>query len=227
MGFDLSETDRERLRGVHPDLVRVVERAAAMAPPELRFRVVEGLRSIAQQRINVARGASKTMNSRHIRAPNGFGHAVDLVVFDGHAVDWSWPVTRRLAAVVKAAAKAERVPLEWGGDWREFTDGPHWQLPWKQYPGAAAEVADAPPMTDGRRTALFGSRVVQGSAAGVGGGVAQLVATGQDAQDHFSTGTVLGYVLGAVIIAGALYAAWSAWDDAGRPGLREILRGIG
>jgi peptidoglycan L-alanyl-D-glutamate endopeptidase CwlK len=36
---------------------------------------------------------------------------------------------------MKAAAKAEKVPVEWGGDWTTFKDGPHYQLPWKSYPG--------------------------------------------------------------------------------------------
>ena len=36
---------------------------------------------------------------------------------------------------MKAAAKKEGVLLEWGGDWKTFKDGPHFQLPWVQYPG--------------------------------------------------------------------------------------------
>jgi len=33
-----------------------------------------------------------------------------------------------------AAPRRLRVPIEWGGDWRSFKDGPHWQLPWAEYP---------------------------------------------------------------------------------------------
>jgi peptidoglycan L-alanyl-D-glutamate endopeptidase CwlK len=227
MPFVLSTLDETRLKGVHPDLVRVVRRAAATVPDVLRFRVVEGVRSVERQRTLVAKGASKTMNSRHIPGPNGYGHAVDLVVYDGQEVDWSWPVTQKLAAVVKAAAKAEGVPLEWGGDWKSFKDGPHWQLPWKQYPGSDKTVAGDPPMTEPRETALLRSRTVQGSAAGMTGGVAQLVSTAQEADGHLSTGTMIGYAIGAIIVIGALYAAYAKWDDAGRPGIREILKGIG
>jgi peptidoglycan L-alanyl-D-glutamate endopeptidase CwlK len=35
---------------------------------------------------------------------------------------------------MKTAAAAEGVPVEWGGDWRSFFDGPHFQLPWASYP---------------------------------------------------------------------------------------------
>ena len=37
-------------------------------------------------------------------------------------------------AAVKTAAEEEGVPIEWGGDWRTFKDGPHFQLPWADYP---------------------------------------------------------------------------------------------
>jgi peptidoglycan L-alanyl-D-glutamate endopeptidase CwlK len=52
----------------------------------------------------------------------------------GGTVRWDWPLYHQLAAVVKDAAKAENVPIQWGGDWRTFKDGPHWELPWKAYP---------------------------------------------------------------------------------------------
>ena len=127
-GFVLSDRDEARLAGVHPDLVRVVRRAVEVAP--LAFAVLEGVRSIERQRALVARGASKTMNSRHLT-----GHAVDLAPLgpDGK-VSWDWPLYHRLAPAMKEAAKAEGVPIEWGGDWTRFKDGPHWQLPWSLYP---------------------------------------------------------------------------------------------
>jgi peptidoglycan L-alanyl-D-glutamate endopeptidase CwlK len=36
--------------------------------------------------------------------------------------------------VIKDAARLEAVTIEWGGDWKSFKDGPHWQLPWASYP---------------------------------------------------------------------------------------------
>jgi len=126
MTFVLGRASLARLAGVHPDLVRVVKRAIALTPVD--FRVTEGLRSIERQRELVKAGASKTMNSRHLT-----GHAVDVVALLEGKVRWDWPLYDRIAKAFKAAAKAEGVPLEWGGDWK-FRDGPHFQLPWKQYP---------------------------------------------------------------------------------------------
>lgn len=127
MSIVLGQRSLSRLEGVHPDLVRVVKKAAAMS--SLDFTVLEGLRTLDRQKQLMAAGASKTMNSRHLT-----GHAVDLAPMLGGAVRWDWPLYHQLAAVVKAAAKAENVPVTWGGDWRTFKDGPHWELPWKSYP---------------------------------------------------------------------------------------------
>lgn len=123
----LSTRSLKNLTGVHPDLVRVVKRAAEMT--DLDFIVTEGLRTKARQAELVAAGASKTTNSRHLT-----GHAVDLAAMVGGEVRWDWPLYGRLAQTMKLAAATERVPIEWGGDWRTFKDGPHFQLPRAEYP---------------------------------------------------------------------------------------------
>lgn len=127
MSFVLGSRSRKRLEGVHPDLVRVVERAIQIT--EVDFTVLEGLRTVARQRKLVAQGASRTMRSRHLT-----GHAVDLGAWVGGTVRWDWPLYYKIADAMKAAAAELNQPIEWGGDWRTFKDGPHWQLPWKGYP---------------------------------------------------------------------------------------------
>mgnify|MGYP005827152211 CR=1 FL=1 len=124
--FHLSRRSLGRLHGVHPDLVRVVKRAIKITPVD--FTVLEGLRSRERQRALMNKGATRTMNSRHLT-----GHAVDLGAYVGGTVRWDWPLYHRIAGAVKAAAKSEGVNIEWGGDWRTFKDGPHWQLPWSEY----------------------------------------------------------------------------------------------
>jgi len=117
----------ERLEGVHADLVKVVERAAELMPFDVM--VLEGMRTGQRQRELVVKGASKTMRSRHLT-----GHAVDLAPVLDSDVSWHWPHYHQLEPVMKAAAEEMGVPIEWGGDWKSFKDGPHWQLPWKDYP---------------------------------------------------------------------------------------------
>ena len=117
----------KRLEGVHHDLVEVVELAFDLSPNE--FIVTEGLRSVERQKQLVAAGASQTMRSRHLT-----GHAVDLAVKVGDEIRWDWPLYSALAVVMKDAANQLTIPIEWGGDWKTFKDGPHFQLPWAKYP---------------------------------------------------------------------------------------------
>ncbi len=115
------------LKGVHPDLVKVVMRASEICP--LQFAILEGLRTEERQRDLVEAGASKTMNSRHLT-----GHAVDLGALVKGSVNWAWPLYEIISKAMKKAAKELDVPIVWGGDWKSFKDGPHYELEWATYP---------------------------------------------------------------------------------------------
>ena len=123
----LDKRSETSLQGVHPDLVKVVRRAAEITTVD--FVITEGKRTEAKQKQMVASGASRTMNSRHLT-----GHAVDLAAKVGNDIRWDWPLYFKLAAAMKQAAAELKVSIEWGGDWRTFKDGPHFQLAWKAYP---------------------------------------------------------------------------------------------
>ena len=132
MSFKLGQRSLDRLKGVHPDLVKVVERAIEITTVD--FTVLEGVRAPERQKILVDSGASQTLNSRHIPGRDGFAKAVDLGAWVDGQVDWSWPLYHKIAKAMKTAAQELGVPIEWGGDWRTFKDGPHFQLPKKEYP---------------------------------------------------------------------------------------------
>ncbi|WKS98490.1 M15 family metallopeptidase [Gallibacterium salpingitidis] len=121
-----------RLVGVHQDLLKVVR--TAISESDFDFMVVEGKRSKARQAELVKSGASKTMNSRHLT-----GHAVDLapVIIENEktVIDWNNKAKfKALAELIKSVGKRLGVDVEWGGDWRTFYDGPHFQLSRKSYP---------------------------------------------------------------------------------------------
>lgn len=128
--MNLTQRSITNLEGVHPDLKRVVYRAATLMPADgsLGFVVTEGLRTKARQAALVKAGASQTMNSRHLT-----GHAVDLAATIHGEVRWDWPLYLKLNDAMKEAARVENVSIEWGGAWLKFKDGPHFQLPVKAY----------------------------------------------------------------------------------------------
>lgn len=124
--FVLGARSLKRLEGVHPDLVKVVKRAIEIT--DVDFTVLEGLRDLKRQKVLLGQGATTTLNSRHIT-----GHAVDLGAMVGGSVRWDWPLYHRVADAMKRAAAELNVPIVWGGDWRTFKDGPHFELDRKVY----------------------------------------------------------------------------------------------
>ena len=127
MTFKFSARSLRNLDGLHRDLVRVAHRALELS--DVDFVVTEGLRTRERQRQLVAAGASRTMNSRHIT-----GHALDVAAWVGGTVRWDWPLYDRISAAFKAAARELGVPIVWGGDWKSFKDGPHFELDRSRYP---------------------------------------------------------------------------------------------
>lgn len=127
MSFRLSVRSRQRLVGVHPRLIQITERALALSPVD--FMVTEGVRTPARQAALVKAGGSRTMKSRHLT-----GHAVDVAAMVDSAVRWDWPLYARIAKAFKQAAIELEAPLVWGGDWRSFRDGPHFELDRRAFP---------------------------------------------------------------------------------------------
>ena len=124
MAHTLGKRSLQNLSGVHPDLVAVVKRAIEIT--EQDFSVIEGVRNINRQRELYRKGATTTLNSRHLT-----GHAVDIAPWP---ISWEWEYFYPIAEAMKQAAEELEVDLEWGGDWKSFPDGPHYQLSRKVYP---------------------------------------------------------------------------------------------
>lgn len=149
MAFKLSQRSLDRLEGVKPDLINVVKRAIELTT--IDFGVIEGVRTEERQKELVAKGASKTMKSKHLE-----GNAVDLMVYvDGRGC-WELNLYDEVADAMRQAAIEEGVPIRWGCAWhidniedfdgtmesamneyidlrrsqgkRPFLDGPHFEL---------------------------------------------------------------------------------------------------
>lgn len=153
--YSLGTRSIQRLQGVHPNLVLVVKRAIQLTSQD--FTVLEGVRSAEAQRLNVAKGASQTMNSKHLKQADGYGHAVDLAAWVNSSVAWDpWSRYVAIADAMRRAAIEKNIPIRWGGGWfnlntlpsieqvakasadytaarraagkKAFLDGPHFEL---------------------------------------------------------------------------------------------------
>lgn len=120
--YVLGTKSKERLATVHADLAKVVRVAITLTAQD--FTVLEGRRTLATQREYVRKGASQTMNSRHLAGPDGLGRAVDLVAWVDGAVNWDWNRYWLIAEAMRKAGQQLGVPLRWGGGWYTLTDLP-------------------------------------------------------------------------------------------------------
>ena len=110
MTFQLSKRSHDRLFGVNPKLVAVVNRAIELTTVD--FGVTEGLRTVETQEAYVKAGKSQTMNSKHIG-----GNAVDLVAYVDGKVSWELNLYDNIAEAMRQAAQEHDLPLRWGAAW--------------------------------------------------------------------------------------------------------------
>lgn len=153
MTFRFGQRSLDNLKGVHPDLVMVVHRALEITACD--FAVIDGLRTLEEQKELMNNGASTTLRSRHLT-----GHAIDLAPWIGGRLRWDWPPYYTIADAMQDAAIELDVPVRWGGSWEllnnievplevavlqysnrkiaqgkvPFPDGGHFELPRGVYP---------------------------------------------------------------------------------------------
>jgi len=150
MTFKLSARSIDRLVGVNPNLIRVVQRAIELT--KVDFAVTEGLRSPERQRELYLKGASQIKEGgTHIE-----GRAIDVVAYIGTRISWELNLYDDIADAMRLAAIETNVGLRWGAAWnvpdirkwngsmesammhyidtrrkmghRPFIDGPHFEL---------------------------------------------------------------------------------------------------
>lgn len=113
--YQLGKHSQAELVGVHPDLIDVDERAIQITGQD--FTVFDGLRQLAEQVEYVRTGVSKTLKSKHLKQPDGYGHAVDNVPYINGKVRWEFRPCLIVAEAVHEAAEELGVAIRWGAVW--------------------------------------------------------------------------------------------------------------
>lgn len=135
MSFTFGKRSRKNLEHVHPDLILLAARALQLS--SIDFGITEGCRTLERQQHLIDIGASslkKPENSRHVPGKDGLAKAIDVVAYDDGEVSWAWPLYHQIYDAFCKASEELDIPFEWGGNWKSFKDGPHFQLPKKEYP---------------------------------------------------------------------------------------------
>ena len=147
---------RERLDGVHPRLIAVADRAAALLPFDIL--ITDGVRSRKRQEELYGHGRTPdelravglsgalaqprerkvtwTLTSKHfVNLKTGYGHALDC--YKAPFSQKQTPaVSRQIARAFLQAANELDTPVRWGADWdrdgvfyeKGESDSPHFEL---------------------------------------------------------------------------------------------------
>lgn len=111
-GFKFGKASLKELEGVKVELVRLAHRALELSTQD--FCVYDGLRTTKEQQALVAKGASQTMQSKHLK-----GLAIDLVPWINGKPVWEWEPIYDIVMAVDAAAREMGIEhkIRWGGAW--------------------------------------------------------------------------------------------------------------
>jgi len=147
----LGNTSKANLKGVHPNLVKVIEEAIKDTP--IDFTVTSGVRTLKEQQALYAQGRTAKGSivtekdgvknkSNHQPKSDGYGHAIDFCPYVNGKLDWNTTKNFNVIANhIKLTAKRLSVSLRWGADWdndgvtkaqgdkdEKFVDLPHVEL---------------------------------------------------------------------------------------------------
>ena len=149
MSYKLGKGSLAKLEGIDERMIAVVKYAINVTKQD--FSVICGMRTIEEQKVLVAKGASQTMKSKHID-----GLAVDLMAYVNGG-RWELNLYDEIADAMSEGAREIDVPIVWGAAWsvpniaqygegnmedamnsyidlrrsqgrRPFIDGPHFEL---------------------------------------------------------------------------------------------------
>jgi hypothetical protein len=104
--FKFGKRSKERLKGVNPKLVNVLNELIKI----MDVTIIEGLRTEDRQKELLAQGKSKTKYSKHLE-----GKAVDLAPYP---IDWEDRERfHYMGGMIRGIGKQQGVDIRWGGDW--------------------------------------------------------------------------------------------------------------
>ena len=110
MTFKLSKTSLGHLKGIDTRLREVVREAILRTPVD--FAVIDGLRTIEEQRELVAKKVSWTLNSKHLH-----GHAIDFVPYVQNKITWSPRAFVPVMDTIRDICREKGIGIRWGGCW--------------------------------------------------------------------------------------------------------------
>ena len=125
--FKLSNRSQERLKGVDPRIINIVELALTISIIDFGIPEHGGFRDAGAQRLLFQKGVSKC-DGIEKKSSHQSGMAFDVFAYVDGKASWDRYHLTQVAAAILQAASLLGYGLEWGGLWKNYTDMPHFQL---------------------------------------------------------------------------------------------------
>lgn len=119
--FSFSKASLNKMNGVDSKLINLMKEAIKESPYD--FGITEGIRTLKRQKELFVEGKTKTLKSYHL-----VGKAVDIKIYVNGEITWDFKYYKEVANHIKEVAKRLGYVITWGGDWKTFKDGPHFQI---------------------------------------------------------------------------------------------------
>ena len=144
--YAFGRTSLDRMVGVHPDLVKVAHRALVISGRrkngiDFTIPIHGGKRTAEEQKGLFDKGVSKA-DGYEKKSYHQTGFALDVIPYvkaegiKGNAIYSKKVSTQKrelyfhmVASCILEAAAQLGVKISWGGNWKTFTDFPHYQIP--------------------------------------------------------------------------------------------------
>lgn len=136
--YRFSLTSIGKLEGVHPRLKLLMAVSIKNSPWD--FAIESGVRTEKEQKRLYEQGrfgnkgrivTSKDgiiKRSNHQVKKNGYGYAVDIVVWENGKKSWNERKLKDISKHIKEQAKILGIRVFWGGDWKQLVDMPHYEI---------------------------------------------------------------------------------------------------
>ena len=127
MMFKLSAKSKERLEGVNPRIIEIVDLALTITHIDFGIPGDGGIRTAERQLELYEKGVSKC-DGYNAKSYHQTGRAFDVYAYVDGKASWNRGHLTSVATAILQAASELGYKLEWGGHWRTWQDYPHFQL---------------------------------------------------------------------------------------------------
>lgn len=132
--FKFSKNSLKKLEGLHPNLQNFFMELIKISPYD--FSITQGVRTAEEQNKLYQQGRTVPgkivtncdgykIKSNHQTKDDGLGHAGDIAVLLNNKITWEEKYYKEVA--MTARILMQKYNVEWGGDWKNFKDLPHFE----------------------------------------------------------------------------------------------------